>query len=165
MVLLASLALAAPSAEDSSAFTGAWRLSQSPESARALVDAAIETTLAPFNMVIRGLARGPLHDVTFFCEQYDLRLTAESFRVGCDSRADVTGYFGRSGVPGVSAEGKPWTLDSAFEAGVVTFLFHGEDGWQRVRYRVEGGSLVVEKTVHADRLDADVRWTLRYGRR
>lgn len=164
MLLLVPLALAAPAPEEQAAFTGAWRLTEARESVQARVDAAIERTLAPFNAVIRGIARVPLHSIAFFCDHYDTRLTATTFLVGCDARPDITGTLGTSGVAGVSAEGSAYTLDAAWSAGRVTFQFNGDGGWQRVHYRAAGGGLQVEKTVHSNRLDADVTWAMTYAR-
>ena len=145
--------------------SGAWSLAESATEVKSRIGASIERALEPHNAVVRAVARGRLTEAATFCERYTLRRTADSFAVTCDGRESASALLDGVGRPGVSEAGRAYTLVGRGDAGAVTLEFAAEDGRQRTSYRVLDGALVVEKSIHADRIDAVVAWTARYARR
>jgi hypothetical protein len=153
------------SAPDPAALSGHWRLAEPRPTVQARVDAAIDAALTPFNLVVRGLAHPLLQQAAVFCDAYHTTLTPTSYTVGCDALGAVTAAFGQPPKAGVSADGHAYALTGRTEDDSVFLDFSGDAGAQHVRYRSGGdGVFLVRKTVHADRLDIDVTWEMRYLR-
>lgn len=163
LVLLAAASAASPTPDATTALTGRWRLAEPRTVVQARVDAAVDATLAPFNAVIRGVARPLLGKAATFCDTYTTQLTTTSFTLACDGAKAVTAVFGQPPVAGDSA-GRAYTLSGQFDGTGVVLDFLGEAGLQRVRYTPGGGSFLVHKSIHADKLDATVEWDMRYTR-
>ena len=127
----------------------------------ARVNATIDSTLAPFNLIIREIARPRLQGVATFCSGYTIRTDTSLFDLQCDTVQHVTVTFGAPEVPGTAPDGHPFMVRGQREGGVVTLQFVGEGGWQRTRYEVVSTELHADKTVHAEQLGADVAWGMR----
>jgi hypothetical protein len=154
-----------PDAARLAALTGTWRLAEPRPTVQARVEAAVDTALAPFNLVIRGLARPRLLTIATFCDTYRTTLTPTSFTVACDDRGAATGLFDQPPTTGTSGDGHAYQLAATFADGTAVLTFRGEEGYQRVRYRAgDTGGFAVEKTVHSDRLARDVTWAMAYAR-
>lgn len=162
--LLAAAAFAGTPDADAAALTGAWRLAEPRPTVQARVDAAIEATLAPFNIVIRGMARGPLGTAAVFCDTYRLVASEQAFTVACDGGASAKTAYGDPAVAGEGPTGRAYKLSSTWnDAAILTFA--AADGFQRVTYRADGGDrLLVHKVIHSDRLGGDVSWEMVYVR-
>jgi hypothetical protein len=164
LALLSAAFAASPSPELTTAMTGRWRLADARAVVQTRVDAAVESALSPFNTVIRGMARPLMAKAATFCEAYTTQLTTTTFTLACDGASAVTATFGQAPVAGESG-GRAFQLSGRFEDGGVILNFSGDAGVQRVRYTSGGpDSFLVNKNIHADRLDADVVWDMRYTR-
>lgn len=146
------------------AVDGAWTLAERAADVQARISASIERTLAPHNPVLRAVAGPRLSAAATFCTRYTLRRTADAFAVTCDGRESASSPLDGVGRPGVSPAGRAYTLVARADGSVVHLAFTADDGTQRTSYRVVDGALVVEKSIHSDRIDADVTWTARYAR-
>src|SRR5262249_17016537 len=131
--------------------------------AQARVEAAVDAMIAPYNLVIRNIARPRLIAAATFCDGYHNRLTPTAFMVDCRPTGLITVPFDGA-TSGTSADGGAYTVTARYEGTAVYLEFAGEAGVQKVRYAAKGGGLRVSKTLHSDRLDADLSWELVYLR-
>jgi hypothetical protein len=162
--LLAPALAVAPDAAATAALTGDWRLAETRADVQARVDASIEAAIAPFNAVIRGLARSPVRAAAFICDTYHTVATASTFTVGCDGRGSATAAFGAPPSAGTGPDGHAYTVSATWGDG-ATLVFVSAQGSNRVTYRPDAaGNLRVHKTIHVDRLDRDVAWEALYAR-
>ncbi|MDP2305549.1 MAG: hypothetical protein Q8P18_05945 [Pseudomonadota bacterium] len=153
-----------PAAADLPALTGTWRLAEPRPTVQARVESALDAMLAPFNPVIRAFARPRIVTAATFCDTYQTTLTTTGFSVGCDGRASATAGFDQPAVAGTSPSGRAYSLIATWEGADVMFLFDSDEGGQQVRYRAEGGALIVEKTLLVDKLETKLPWEMKYVR-
>lgn len=147
------------------ALSGQWRLAEPRAAVEARRDSAIDTLLGPFNLLIRGVARPLLVQAATVCDGYRTTLAPSAFTVACDGIGEVTAAFDQPPKAGVAADGRAYRLRAGQEGGRVTFDFDGEAGVQHVVYEATAeGHLRVRKTIHSDRLNADLSWEMRYSR-
>ena len=164
MILLAPLAFAAaPSESEATALSGDWRLAEPRDVVEARIDAAVEGLLAPLNVVVRTVARPRIRAAAKVCDAYHTTVTTTSFTVTCDGRTAADVPFGQPPRAGTSPDGRAYAVTAAWTDGAVLLTFTGDEGGQTVRYQVVDGSLVVEKSLFVERLDARMSWPMRYA--
>lgn len=163
--MLLPLLVSTAFALDDAALTGDFRLAEARDVVQARVDAAVEGAIAPFNLAIRTIARPALGSVAVFCDAYRMTTTAESFTIGCDGREGTQARFGAAPVAATGRGGRSAMVSAARDTAAVVLTFDGDEGHQVVRYEPRAdGTLRVEKSLHSDRLDRDVTWTMTYQR-
>jgi hypothetical protein len=162
-VLLAIFAVGPVAASDG-ALTGAWVLDGDRTAAEASVAAAVDRALAGQGAMVRGVARPRILAMATVCGRYDTRRQDNGFSVTCDGTSSAVSALDRVERAGTRPDGSPYRLSGWSEDDAVVLRFAAEQGGQVVRYRVDGDVLILDKTLHVERLGIDVVWTLRYLR-
>ena len=165
LALLSIARAATPSPEQIAALSGRWRLAEPRAVVQFRVDAAVDAGLAPFNFMVRSMARPIMRQAAVICDGYLITLTPTSFTLACDAFDVVSAGFGQPPRSWESADGHTFAVTSRVEGDSVWLDYTGEAGTQHVQYRSGAdGVFLVHKTMHSNFLNVDATWDMRYQR-
>jgi hypothetical protein len=160
IALTALPAFAAPSPA-----SGTWRQASTPAEVQASIDAGVAASVAPFPRMFHGVARSRLAGLPTVCARYAFRVNDAEVAWRCDDRPELVVPASGLGVPfTIQHDGKPVKTTVTREGDVVRARFASDEGYRVNVFTFRGERLVLEASIHGDKLEVPLRWSVTYAR-
>ena len=130
------------------------------------IDTAIETGIAPMNLVVRPFARSRLHKITTPYPRIDIDSTNDTVTIVADPRTPVRTTLDGKPIPWSREDGETFNVSGRWDGATFEQTFVSGTGRRVNRYSMspDGNSLSMQVTITGGGLPGAVRYQVVYQR-
>jgi len=144
-------------------FNGTWRYNGTNEHGTQIIHRAIDRTVEPMNIFVRGIANGRLQGKNQLVQRIEIAVHGTDARIVFDGNRTYQTALGQWRAHTFS--GESINVQIRKRGGSLVQLFRGDSGTRRSVYRMlPDGNMRLEVTVQSSSLPGDLNYQLVYRR-